>query len=215
MKQTIYLLVLLIITISCTENEVEPTVDSWKKPYIDYLVGSDNKMWLLDKGNWGHLAIGSGESYEPDWWISEINDFEGRGIYDDQMSFSLEDSLFTLSNNQTTMVFDDKDQKNKNYFDSLGGKLLNDDTFLTYEIDFPNKEQWKWGLYKEDDKVFLDFKNGAFPIYHRDSNLSYEITLLNENELELRALSKDKIVANYFIFIREGYTRPDVSAEVK
>ncbi|MBB3697523.1 hypothetical protein KMW28_05035 [Flammeovirga yaeyamensis] len=239
MKKTIYLLVLFIITISCTKNEVEPidttekptekpteeeteketeepTIESWKKPYFDYLVGSDNKMWLLDKGNRGHIAIGPGESYEPTWWVCEIDEFEGRGVYDDQMSFSIEDSLFSLINNQSTLVFDDSDQKNRSYYDSLGGKLLIDENnHITYEIDFPNTNQWKWDLYKEDDKVFLDFKNGAFPIYHRDLNLSYEITLLNENELELRALSNNKTLAHYFIFKRDGYTRPDVSTEVK
>ncbi|AZQ65055.1 DUF4493 domain-containing protein [Flammeovirga pectinis] len=193
--------------------------ESWKIPYLNFLVGDGNKQWKIDEKTEGHLALGSIDSYTPDWWVCNAYNFENMGIYDDRMSFLEKNNTFQLLNNTTTLIRNDNDQVMVNYYDSLEGATLSNDSdihHLTYTINHPHQDTWAWNLYKNNEgNVYLKFKNGAFPIYHVGLDLEYEVILLNDNELTLRAIDTDGIVAHYIVFLKEGYERPDVSTSVK
>ena len=57
---------------------------------IQHLTGGAAKTWIVDKDVYAHFGVGPGNLFWPEWYRAEIDERVDQGIYDDEISFSVD-----------------------------------------------------------------------------------------------------------------------------
>lgn len=166
---------------------------------VDQLEG---KTWVIDGERAGHMGVGpndnSPDSREPVWWQAPPLDKAGQGIYDDEITFKLQDFVYEFKNNGDVFV-------NGASAGDLGGNPDDGDQRVEFS---PEVVTSTWALVEEGDKQFITIANGGFFGFYTGVS-RYEILKLEENELYVRFLdSKNPDLAWYHRLIPKGYTPP-------
>src|SRR5690606_6064179 len=119
----------------------------------------------------GHMGVGPAGASTPEWWQAPSNDKAGEGLYDDEMTFNLNNNFaYTYNNNGNTFV-------NGSNAAGLGGTAGND-----YTLAYTPPSNLTWSIAEEDGKSYLTISNGGFIGYYTGVS-KYQILALSENEL--------------------------------
>ncbi|PWJ36157.1 PKD domain-containing protein [Sediminitomix flava] len=162
----------------------------------------EGKTWVWDQTVSGHMGIGPADGSTPEWWAASPGQKGGLGVYDDEITFSLDGFSFDLENNGDTYAKDYVQAE----LEALGGVVTQSDDDITLDIDF-DQANWTWTMTEKGGVGYLIFNGGAFPSWHTGGSQEYEIVTLNNDELYLRTIGGDGN-AWYYGFIRKGFERP-------
>ena len=66
---------------------------------VTMLTNDGVKKWRVDSSTAGHLGVGPGNTFTPDWWAAGPNEKSGLGIYDDVYTFNSTGNVFTHTTN--------------------------------------------------------------------------------------------------------------------
>lgn len=183
--------------------ETDPTL--LDIPVYNFLTGgADNpegKTWVLDKNNDGHMGIGPAAGTWPEWWSAKANEKEGREIYDDEMTFKLQDFAFDYDAHGTIYA-------NAGFGSEFPGavKEAEGEDFL---VPYTAPEDMTWTLSEVGEGKWELKINGGHLGYYSGASPTYEVLSLTENELYVRS-AQGGVPDNmwYQRFIPKGYTPP-------
>lgn len=172
-------------------------------PSYNFLTGGsdalEGKTWIVDKETSGHLGIMSaatGESY----YNAGANDKDGKGLYDDEMTFMLSGFSYKHVVNDGVYVNADYGSSFPSAVKESGGN----DWIAPYT---PKESAWNLSE-NGDDTYTLTLTNNEFMGYYSGPVVSYKITALNENEMTLQSVNTAQGLIWQQKFIRKGYVRP-------
>lgn len=175
-------------------------------PVYNFLTGGadalEGKTWVMDKDRDGHFGIGPADGDWPEWYPAKANDKEGKGLYDDEITFKLDG--FTLLIETQGDIY-------------LNGAFASDFPEAVQEPDgedfiapYTAPANMTWSLVEvSEGKWQLNIAGGGFIGYYSGGATSYEVISLTENELYIRSFQRDAPGnAWYQRFIPKGYTPP-------
>lgn len=164
----------------------------------------NGKTWVIDKESPGHMGVGPADSPTPNWWTAAANEKADQGLYDDEMTFNLNNNFqYTYANHGNTFV-------NGANAAGLGGNPGSD-----YTLSYTPPTNLKWSITEQNGKKFLTISNGGFIGYYTGAS-KYEIITLAENELYLKV--GDNATPNNAWWLRlvpKGYVKPVVEKPLK
>jgi hypothetical protein len=165
---------------------------------------ANGKTWVIDKDFPGHMGVGPAGASTPEWWQAPSNDKAGEGLYDDEMTFNLNNNFaYTYNNNGNTFV-------NGSNAAGLGGTAGND-----YTLAYTPPSNLTWSIAEEDGKSYLTISNGGFIGYYTGVS-KYQILALSENELYLKVGDNANAANAWWLrLVPKGFTRPIVEKPLK
>ena len=171
-------------------------------PSYNFLTGGadalEGKTWIVDKGSPGNLALYSAATGER-YYSAGPNEKDGKGLYDDEMTFMLADFAYKHVVNNNVYV-------NADYGSSFPGAVKENggnDWIAPYE-----GKTSAWSLADNGDKTYtLSLSNGEFMGYYSGPVTSYTITALTADEMTLRSTNSTQGLVWEQRFIRKGFVR--------
>jgi PKD repeat protein len=179
-------------------------------PEYNFLSGgiadTDGKTWVMDKDMLGHMGIGPAGGTWPEWYAAPPNAKDGLGMYDDEVTFTLQGMAFNYKTNNNVYV-------NAGYGGDFPGavKEPNGNDFIAPYTP-PTGQTWK--LVKKGATWFLSISNGGFFGYYSGAAPEYEILSISADELHVRSV-QGGVPGNvwYQRFIRKGFVREEPEPE--
>lgn len=172
-------------------------------PDLNLLTGGadnvDGKTWVIDSTQIAHMGVGPPEGSGPEWWSAPAMDKQGKGLYDDEFTFSLDGFSYEQQTNGYVYV-------NTNYPDEFAG-AVQEDGGADYIAPFEGGSDFNFVLKEEEGKMLLEITGGGHIGYYSGSR-TYEILALSENELYIRNLNASGSEAWYQRLIPKGYEHP-------
>lgn len=164
------------------------------EPIIELLTGSDTqKVWVWDYTTHGHLACGWLYSEEPDWWILEPYELDGEGLYDDELSFLAENSIYKLEANGDV------------YIDPSASAVMNPEGGGSLTVPYVQPQGETWTLEENNEgELVLNFSGRGFPSFVGGPKAlggQYKVLELSEDKLSLRWDDVDNETSWYYNFI--------------
>ncbi|WP_187696559.1 PKD domain-containing protein [Xanthovirga aplysinae] len=140
----------------------------------------EGKTWVWASHQPSHFGVGPADGITgPIWYAAGAYDQEGNGLYDDEMTFTLDAQYsFALNNNGDTFV-------NVGELGGFPGKDGNEyDSDPTLPYTPPTEVSWavERGEGENQGKTYLKLSNGGFLSYWESSD-TYEILSISEDEL--------------------------------
>lgn len=170
-------------------------------PEYNFLTGgggnANGKTWVIDRETLGHMGVGPVDGESPIWWSAPPNDKASEGLYDDEMTFNLNNNFeYIYQNNGNTFV-------NGGNAPGLGGTAGDDHT-----LPYTPPTGLKWSIVDEGDKKFLQISNNGFIAYYTGTS-RYEILALGENELYLKTHDAANSANGWWLrLVPKGYQAP-------
>ncbi len=164
----------------------------------------NGKTWVIDRETGGHMGVGPIEGKEPEWWKAGPNDKKDEGMYDDEMTFNLNNNFaYTYNNHGSSFV-------NGDNAPALGGVKGAD-----YTMAYTPPANLTWSVTTEGEKNFLTISNGGFIAYYTGVS-KYEILNLSENELYLKVADNANSARAWWLrLIPKGYSKPIIEKPLK
>lgn len=155
-------------------------------PLIYLLTGAGTpKVWVWDSSVQGHLGCGEPSTSTPNWWSAGPNELNGRGIYDDELTFILNSARdYSLKANNNIYV-------NESAAKTMAPDLYPTGSDVAVTVPYTQPAGQTWFMDRDaDGKLYLTFTNKGFPSYvaHPDvlGDVRYEILELTETTLQLQ-----------------------------
>ncbi|QCK14471.1 PKD domain-containing protein [Mangrovivirga cuniculi] len=138
----------------------------------------EGKTWVIDASRGGHFGVGPTTSYVPEWYAAGPNEKEGGGMYDDEYTFVLNESVFIQETNGDIYL-------NAGQASNFPGAYENPDVG-DFTAPYTAPENINYSIFEgPEGYTNISFNNGGFIGYATGVN-SYQIVSISENELFLR-----------------------------
>lgn len=167
---------------------------------LQFLTGgcdaANGKTWVIAKDVKGHLGLGPAAGSVAEWYEAGPNEKDGGGMYDDEYTFILNQSVFDMETNGNIYLRGDQASKFPGAFDAGVGDLSApyDSRVGSYSISSD-----------EAGAQFINLSAGSFIGFYTGSN-SYQIMSINENEMYIRQQDLgNPALAWYQRLIRKGF----------
>lgn len=189
--------------------ETDPTL--LDIPAYNFLTGGaeavEGKTWVVDKYTAGHLGIGPTTGTWPEWYAAQPNEKDGTGLYDDEITFKLENFEFDYEANGSIYA-------NAGY----GAEFPNatqEENGADFIVPYTAPANLTWNMVEVSDGKWELKINGGHLGYYTGASPVYEVLSLSENELYVRSV-QGGVPGNvwYQRFIPKGYTPPVEEPEV-
>lgn len=164
----------------------------------------EGKTWVIDAERAGHFGVGPPSSNFPDYYQAGANEKTGGGMYDDEYTFKLNESVFIMETNGDIYL-------NGGQASNFPGSFENPDVG-DFTAPYTPPSDLNYAL-TEDDEGFtsINLSPGGFIGYNTGVN-SYRILAINENEMFIQfqdAATPDLLW--YHRLIRKGYAPIEAS----
>jgi hypothetical protein len=172
---------------------------------VDALNG---KTWVMDSLAVGHLGVGPAGSNGTSWWAANPLDKKGMNLYDDEITFNLNNNFAcTYVNNGKSYVKDFR-ANDPNYTNVVnpGADRI---------VDF-TPAPGTWFLAKEGSKWYLTLTSAKplFPCFDFGAaDNKYEVLTLTSTNLELVGTGSDNN-AWHLSLIKKGYVKPLITVDL-
>ena len=162
----------------------------------------EGKTWVIDADRAGHFGLGPGsasvgETFTPDWYQAAANEKIGGGLYDDEFTFFLNESVFVQETNGDVYV-------NSGQKDNFPGAV--ESPVGDYTAPYDSPENMNYSITEDGNgDQFINISQGGFIGYATGVN-TYQILSISETEMFLRV--KDAANADfawYQRFIVKGF----------
>ena len=205
-------------SISKTYTQTETDFSIFTDPVYVNLSGGvdapDGKTWVLDSTQTGHLGVGPAD--DPTgmvWWKAEPLVKSGTGLYDDEITFMINDFVAVYENHGVSYV---KDYRAND--PSLSSVYLNPrENKDDYDVDYAAPVTGTWTISEKNgiNYLVLNAETPIFPCFDvgaRDNE--YKILQVTENLLELTAIDAYGGINWHYYLIPKGYERPTITYEL-
>ncbi len=176
------------ITIS-TQKQVRVLVN-YTPPadLVKMLYGDSERVWRIKKETAGHLGVGPADKTAPSWWSATPNDKNGKGIYDDRITFK-KDGNYSYETNNTGFGKKAAMDTDISSVAALGRDADNKDG------DYENIElasfKGTWNLTAPKGKETLYMSGIGYLGMYVGGNHKYEIQKRSDNEMSVRTIGAD------------------------
>lgn len=158
---------------------------------------TEGKTWVMDAERAGHFGLGPPTNFFPEFYAAGPNEQDGFGLYDDEFTFILDNSVFIQETNGDVFVRREQAGDFPGAVENAAGDFVAPYTApegLTYSLST-----------NEAGDDFINVSSPGFIGFFTGSR-SYQILELNENELYVRYLDLGNTgLVWYQRFIRKGF----------
>lgn len=157
----------------------------------------EGKTWVIDKDRDVHFGLGPITSNYPDWYRAVANEKVGGGLYDDEFTFVLNQSVFIQETNGDVYVRADQGSNFPGAQESDVGDLI---------APYTAPEDMNYSITSDGSgNQFINLSAQGFIGYYTGVN-QYQIISIDENELFIKFKdSKNAEFAWYHRLIPKGY----------
>ena len=170
---------------------------------IELLTGGSSKNWRIKSEAGGHLGVGPANSETAEWWTAGPFDKAHTGMYDDDYTFSIDQSFMHDTNGAiyglANILIRDLGPSNE--------MINSDDEIENYHYD-DYMEIWEYSELDGQETITISGK-GFFGFYVGGTH-SFTILSRSNNEMVLRTLGDD---TNSWFFILTSEERPEFPAD--
>lgn len=154
-------------------------------PIIYLLTGKDTpKVWIWDSTVQGHLGCGEPSTTTPNWWSAGPNELKGRGIYDDELTFTLNEKRDYVLNAHNDIYVNESAAK------TMAPDLYPEGSTVAVTVAYTQPAGQTWFMDRDaEGKLYLTFSGKGFPSYVANPDAlgaRYEVMELTENTLQLQ-----------------------------
>lgn len=154
-------------------------------PIIYLLTGKDTpKVWIWDSSVQGHLGCGEPSTTTPNWWSAGPNELKGRGIYDDELTFTLNEKRDYVLNAHNDIYVNESAAK------TMAPDLYPEGSTVAVTVAYTQPAGQTWFMDRDaEGKLYLTFSGKGFPSYVANPDAlgaRYEVMELTENTLQLQ-----------------------------
>ncbi|WP_374165002.1 PKD domain-containing protein [Arcticibacter sp. MXS-1] len=165
---------------------------------------ADGKTWVIEKDYPGHIGVGPIGDPTPSWWSAPANDKAAEGIYDDEMTFNLNNNFQYIYNNHGNTFVNGANAA------GLGGVAGGD-----YTLNYNPPSNLTWSLSEQGGKKYITISGGGFIAYYTGVS-RYEVLAISENELYLKVGDKATPANGWWLrLVPKGYSRPKEEKPLK
>ncbi|MEQ8337334.1 MAG: PKD domain-containing protein [Cyclobacteriaceae bacterium] len=157
---------------------------------------AEGKTWVIDKDRAGHFGLGPVSSFGPDWYQAGANEKEGGGMYDDEYTFYLNQSVAEVETNGNVFINGGQQSNFPGATAAVGD----------YIAPYTAPKDMNYAVTTDGEgNQFLSLTKGGFMGYATGVS-TYQIMSINENEMFLRFTDQvNGEFAWYLRLIRKGY----------
>lgn len=205
-------------SVSKTYTQPETDFSIFTDPvYVNLSGGQDDAdgvTWVMDSTQAGHLGVGPADDPTARiWWSASPLAKSGTGLYDDEITFKLNDFVVEYDNKGISYV------KNYRATDPALSSIYlnpvqNDDD---YDVEYSTPVSGSWAINEKDGEQYLVL-TGETPIFPcfdvgaKDNE--YKIVQVTENLLELTAIDAYDGNNWHYFLIPKGYERPTITFDL-
>jgi PKD repeat protein len=155
------------------------------------------KTWVIDAERFGHFGVGAPSEFFPNYYQAGANEKVGGGLYDDEYTFILNQSVFIQQTNGDIYLNGGQASNFAGAVEAPVGDFI---------APYTAPENINYSLSKDaDGNDFINLTNGGFIGYYTGAT-SFQIISISTNEMFLRF--KDASTPDLFWYhrlIRKGY----------
>ncbi len=168
---------------------------------LQFLTGgcdaTEGKTWVMDAERAGHFGLGPPTNFFPEFYSAGPNEQDGFGLYDDEFTFILDNSVFIQQTNGDVFV-------RREQAGDFPGAVVNSAGDFVAPYTAPEGLTYSISSNEAGDD-FINISSPGFMGFFTGSR-SYQILDLNENELYVRYLDLGNTgLVWYQRFIRKGF----------
>jgi hypothetical protein len=193
-------------TITTTETDYSIYEDE-KYTFISGGVSaSEGKTWKMDSLTYGHIGVGESIDNALGWWGASALGKSGVGMYDDEITFTLDGFAFNYENNGQSYV---KSFQTSNSYYSNATEIDGD-----WRVDYADPAPGTWFIDGDYLQINSSAGNPLFPIFDVGAvDGLYKIQSLTETNMELSCTGGD---GNgwYIKLVLKDYVAPVVTYDV-
>ena len=152
------------------------------------LHGTSEKTWRIKKQAKGHLGVGPASKDFAEWWSANPNDKDGKGVYDDRITFKKE-GTYTYQTNGTAFGKKAAMDADIPAVAALGKKASNSDG--DYENIALKPFTGTWKILPPKSKETLYLSDIGYLGMYVGGNHKYWIQKRSENQISVRTIGKD------------------------
>lgn len=138
---------------------------------------TEGKTWVIDAERGGHFGLGPVTSFGPDWYQAVANEKVGGGLYNDEFTFILNESVFIQETNGDVYLNGGQTSNFPGAVESEAGDFI---------APYTAPADMNYSISRDaEDNIFINLSNGGF-IGYATGVSSYQIMSISENEMFLR-----------------------------
>ena len=137
---------------------IDNTIMNFDK-YNTMLTGGSQKEWRIDNSVAGHMGCGPSGTSGTEWWSANPDDKKDWGVYDNRMTFVLEDNVYQFDPGAAGTIYVNTGISSEPY----GSHNTNDGNDYLYPVEAQTAE-WSWEVDGEDLYLILP-ANTYWPYY--------------------------------------------------
>ncbi|MGC9342234.1 MAG: PKD domain-containing protein [Bacteroidales bacterium] len=175
---------------------------------------ADGVTWVMDSTQVGHLGVGPADDPTArQWWSAAPLAKSGTGLYDDEITFKLNDFIVEYDNKGVSYVKDYR--ANDPALSSIYlNPVLND---VDYDVEYATPVTGNWSITEKDGQKYLVLIGDTpiFPCFDVGAkDNEYKIVQVTENLLELTAIDAYGGINWHYFLIPKGYERPTITFDL-
>lgn len=167
---------------------------------------AEGKTWVMDSLTYGHIGVGESIDNALGWWGADALGKTGVGMYDDEITFTLDGFGFDYENNGKSYV--KSFQADNSYYTNVV------DVDGDYSVTYLDPAPGTWFIDGDYLQINSTAGNPLYPIFDVGAvDGMYKIQYLDETNMELSCTGGD---GNgwYFKLVLKGYVAPVVTYDV-